>query len=98
MKFGVSTGQTRAKIIQTSKQCLSCARYCAPDAHTAVVAAGELVHASAIAPDFGVGALIIAHAPEASSPVYSVPLPRAATLQNPDPPCSPPPPPHPVPD
>ena len=54
MKFGVLAGQTRAKIIQTSKQCLSCARYCAPDAHTAAVVAGERVHASAIAPDLGV--------------------------------------------
>ena len=28
--------------------------YCAPDAHTAAVVAGERVHASAIAPDLGV--------------------------------------------
>ena len=54
MKFGVSTGQTRAKIIQTSKQCIYCARHCEPDAHTAAVVAGERVHASAIAPDLGV--------------------------------------------
>ena len=61
MKIGVSTVQTRAKIIQTSKQCSSCSSLC-PDAHTAAVVAGERVHASAIAPDLGVGALILVDA------------------------------------
>ena len=40
---------------------LLCSTLC-PDAHTAAVVAGERVHASAIAPDLGVGALILVDA------------------------------------
>ena len=75
MKIGVSTVQTRAKIIQTSKQCSSCSSLC-PDAHTAAVVAGERVHASAIAPDLGVGALILVDASKLPVP-FPILLPRS---------------------
>ena len=72
MKIGVSTVQTRAKIIQTSKQCSSYSSLC-PDAHTAAVVAGERVHASAIAPDLGVGALILVGASKLPVPFHPSP-------------------------